>query len=166
MDVINSFVSAFDNEKLISPFTKAEFRIAIFSMHPDKCSGPNGYSPGFYQHFWNLCRDDIFKEYCAWLDIGQFPPDLNITYIALIPKDSSQISMKDWRPVALCNVLYKIISNVLANRLNDVLSQCILDNQSIFVPGRSILDNAMVAIEVLHFMKTKTRGRHVCCFEN
>jgi len=45
---------------------------------------------------------------------------------------------------------------VLANRLKKVLSQCISDNQSAVVPGRSILDNAMVAIEVLHFMKAKT----------
>jgi len=43
-----------------------------------------------------------------------------------------------------------------------VLSQCIFDNQSTFVPGRSILDNAMVAIEVVHFMKTKTRGNDRC----
>jgi len=151
-------ISTVDNDKLTEPFTKAEFRSAIFSMHPDKCSGPDGYSPGFYQHFWNLCSDDIFKECCAWLDTGQFPPDLNITNIALIPKGSSQVSMKDWRPIALCNVLYKIIAKVLANRLKPVLSQCISDNQYAFVPGRSILDNAMVAIEVLHFMQTKTRG--------
>jgi len=89
---------------------------------------------------------------------GTVSPDLNITNIALIPKGSAQVSMKDWRPIALCNVLYKIISKVLANRLKNVLSQCISENQSAFVPGRSILDNAMVAIEVLHFIKAKTRG--------
>jgi hypothetical protein len=75
IDIINSCVSALDNEKLTAPFTKAEFRIAIFSMHPDKCSGPYGYNHGFYQHFWNLCSDDIFKECCAWLETGHFPPD-------------------------------------------------------------------------------------------
>jgi len=142
----------------MTPFTKAEFCDAIFSMHPDKCSGPDGYNPGFYQHFWTLCSDDIFKECCDWLTAGQFPSDLNITNIALIPKGSMQVSMKDWRPIALCNVLYKVISKVLANRLKTVLPQCISDNQSAFVPGRSILDNAMVAIEVLHFMKAKTCG--------
>lgn len=108
----------------------------MFSMHPDKCHGPDGYNLGFYQHFWSLCSDDIFKECCAWLDMGQFPPDLNMTNIALIPKGHSQHSMKDWRPIALCNVLYKLISKVLANRLKVVLSQCISDSQSAFVPGR------------------------------
>jgi len=156
IDVINLSVSDNDNEMLTASFSKAEFKDAIFSMHPDKCSGPDGFNPGFYQHFWNLCSDDIFKECCGGLDTGQFPPDLNITNIALIPKGSTQVSMKGWRPIALCNVLYKIILKVLANRLKKVLPKCIPDNQSAFVPGRSILDNAMVAIEVLHFMKAKT----------
>ncbi|XP_039684970.1 uncharacterized protein [Medicago truncatula] len=90
-------------------------------------------------------KDAIFSMHP---DTGQFSPDLNITNIALIPKGSTQVSMKDWRPIALCNVLYKIISKVLANRLKKVLPKCISDNQSAFVPERSILDNAMVAIEV------------------
>jgi len=81
-----------------------------------------------------------------------------MTNIALIPKGSSQTSRKDWRPIALCNVLYKLILKVLANRLKVILQKCISDNQSAFVLDRSILDNAMVAIEVNHFMKTKTRG--------
>ena len=89
---------------------------------------------------------------------GDFPPDLNMTNIALIPKGNSHTSMKDWRPISLCNVLYKLISKVLANRLKLILHKCISDNQSTFVPNRSILDNAMVVIEVIHFMKTKTRG--------
>lgn len=62
IDVINPSISAHDYVMLAAPFTKAGFRDAIFSMHPDKYSGPDGYSPGFYQHFWNLCSDDIFMN--------------------------------------------------------------------------------------------------------
>jgi len=88
-NVINPSISALQKDILTAPFTKDEFHTALFAMQPDKCLGPDGYSPGFYQHFWNLCSDDIFKECCARLDTGQFPPDLNITNIALIPKGSS-----------------------------------------------------------------------------
>jgi hypothetical protein len=131
-------------------------------MNPDKCPGPDGYNPGFYQHFWSLCSDDIFKDCCHWLDSGQFPPMLNTTNIALIPKGNTQSTMKDWRPIALCNVLYKIIAKVLANRLKQVLPKCVSHHQSAFVPERSILDNAMVAIEVVHYMRTKTTGKAGC----
>jgi hypothetical protein len=90
---------------------------------------------------------------------GTFPSTLNLTNIALIPKGDVQTSMKDWRPIALCNVIYKLVAKVLANRLKHVLNKCISANQSAFVPGRSILDNAMAAIEIVHFMKSKTRGK-------
>ncbi|WJX25744.1 hypothetical protein P8452_14757 [Trifolium repens] len=70
--------------------------------------------------------------------------------------------MKDWRPIALCNVLYKIIAKVLANLLKQVLPKCVSTHQSAFVPERSILHNAMVAIEVVHYMRTKTTGKVGC----
>jgi hypothetical protein len=162
IETIRHSVNNDDNTMLTAPFTKEEFRVAVFSMHPDKCPGPDGYNPGFYQHFWSLCSDDIFKDCCYWLDSGQFPSALSTTNIALIPKGSTQKTMKDWRPIALCNVLYKIIAKVLANRLKMVLPKCVPDHQSAFVPERSILDNAMVAIEVVHFMRTKTRGKAGC----
>jgi len=73
INVISQSIFSPDNERLTTPFTKDEFREAMFSMHPDKCAGPDGFNPGFYQHFWNLCSDEIFKECCAWLDTGQPP---------------------------------------------------------------------------------------------
>jgi hypothetical protein len=97
-----------------------------------------------------------------WLDTGQFPTALSTTNIALIPKGNVQKSMKDWRPIALCNVLYKIIAKVLANQLKEVLPKCVSHHQSAFVQERSILDNAMVAIEIVHYMRTKTTGKAGC----
>jgi len=82
-----------------------------------------------------------------------------MTNIALIPKGNTQKSMKDWRLIALCNVLYKLIAKFLANQLKLILHKYISDNQLAFVPDKTILDNTMVAIEVIHFMKTKTRGQ-------
>ena len=66
--------------------------------------------------------------------------------------------MKDFRPISLCNIIYKIISKTLANRLKKHLSEIIVENQSAFVPGRSIFDNAMIAFETVHCMKKKRLG--------
>jgi hypothetical protein len=66
--------------------------------------------------------------------------------------------MKDLRPIALCNVLYKMVSIFVANRRKFCLDKCILEEQSAFVEGRSILDNALIAMEVIHALKRRTRG--------
>jgi hypothetical protein len=67
--------------------------------------------------------------------------------------------MKDLRLISLCNVLYKMVSKLLANRLKGCLEKCVSEEQSAFIEGRSILDNALSAIEVIHALKRKTRGR-------
>ena len=130
----------------------------LFSMHPDKCLGPKGYDLGFYKHLGSSCSEDIFKDCCVWLDIGQFPTSLNSSNIALIPKGNSQTTMKDCILLPMCNVLYKIIFKVIANKCKVFLPKCIFDTQFTYVSGRSILDNAMMAIEVNHYMKTKMTG--------
>jgi hypothetical protein len=69
--------------------------------------------------------------------------------------------MKDLRHISLCNVLYKMVSKLLANRLKRCLDKFVSEEQSAFVEGSSILDNALIATEIIHSMKRKTKGWRV-----
>ncbi|GAU38028.1 hypothetical protein TSUD_395880 [Trifolium subterraneum] len=159
LNLIHPRVTDDNNFFLTVPITKVEIQHALFQMHPDKSPGPDGFNPAFYQRFWEHCSDDIFSAASTWLERGYFPISLNETNICLIPKCDNPTSMKDLRPISLCNVLYKMISKVLANRLKCCLDKCVSQEQSAFVEGRSILDNALIATEVIHALKRKTQGR-------
>ena len=87
-------------------------------------------------------------------------PDINYTHIVLIPNIKKQKKkMADFRPISLCNVIYKIISKVLVNRLKLILPQIISSTQSAFVPGHLITDNVLVAYETLHAMHIRKKGK-------
>jgi hypothetical protein len=102
---------------------------------------------------------EIFHAATAWLNNGEFPSQVMNTNIMLISKKDNPETMRDLWPISLCNVIYKIISKVLANRLKPLLQKCISHEQSAFVENRSIIDNVMAAHEIIHHMKCKRRGK-------
>ena len=152
-------ISTEQNLTLLESFSQADIREAIFSMHPDKSPGPDGMNPAFFQKFWHIVGDDVSAACLKFIHHCEFPAGLNETLLILIPKTPNPTHITEFRPIALCNVLYKIVAKVLASRLKLVLGSIISESQSAFIPGRSITDNVMISAEVMHYLKRKRQGR-------
>jgi exonuclease III len=147
------------NSRLLRPFSEEEVRTALLQMAPLKSPGPDGFPADFYQKNWETVGGDVCKAVLEFLNGGRFDVGLNSTNIVLIPKVNSPSNPSDFRPISLCNVLYKIISKVLANRLKCFLPTIVSPEQSAFVPGRLISDNILVAFESLHSMSSRMSGK-------
>ncbi|KAK4386128.1 putative mitochondrial protein [Sesamum angolense] len=146
-------------QALAQPFTKEEVVRALFQMAPLKSPGPDGMPPLFFQRFWSSVQGDVVPCVLALLNNHVMPRSLNDTHIVLIPKCRKPESLSQCRPISLCNVLYKIASKSIANRLKLFLETIISPTQTAFVPGRLITDNILVAYEFNHFMRNKNWGK-------
>jgi len=129
-------------------------------MRPNKAPGPDGFTVGFFQCYLKLIGPNVITVVLAFLNGGDMLGIVNNTVLVLIPKVKHPQELTQCRPIALCNVLYKIYSEVIANRLRLVLDDVISEEQSAFVPGCLITDNVLVAYESIHYLRRKkgTRG--------
>jgi hypothetical protein len=148
------------NAKLQKEFTMLEIIATLKDMGPLKSPGPDGFGACFYQTYWTVVGEEVSQVILSFLNgRGGLDCSINFTHIVLIPKVEKPADASDFQPISLCNVLYKLLSKVLAKRLKKVLPEIISKSQSAFLPGRLITNNVMVAYETLHTMKTRQKGR-------
>lgn len=147
------------NLQLMRAFTHEKIDMALSQMHPLESPGPDGFVASFYQKNWRTVGPKVRAAVLSFLKTRFIDVDLNSTFIALIPKATPSTKVTEFRPISLCNVLYKLIAKVLANRLKQVLPHIISSTQSAFILGHLIMDNVLVAYETLHTMVARLRGK-------
>ena len=147
------------NESLIREFTRDEVVVVLKQIHPYKALGLDGMSVVFFQKHWSIVGNNITDMILNILNHNIPILELNKTNISVIPKISNPKRMTDFRPISLCNVVYKLISKILANHLKPLLPYIISENQSVFTSNRLITDNVLVAFELMHYLDHKTVGK-------
>lgn len=113
------------NRILLKPFTEEEIKMGLSAIGDLKAPGADGMSSLFYKKHWDIVGADIVREVLQFLNGGEMPDSWNDTVVVLIPKVQKPERLKDLRPISLCNVIYKIASKVLSNRLKIILPEII-----------------------------------------
>ncbi|KAG6467116.1 hypothetical protein ZIOFF_075057 [Zingiber officinale] len=157
-ELIPSLVSAEDNLMLEGLPSAEEVKQVVWSMCQDSAAGPDGFSVAFYRACWEIVGEDVFQAVLDFFRGAELPRGMASTTIVLIPKVDSAQRWRDFRPISLCNVSYKIISKLMAQRMASVLGKVISPAQSGFVPGRLISDNILMAQELDHKLNYHIRG--------
>lgn len=140
------------------PITNEEIKNTLFQLGPHKAPGPDGIPAFFFQEHWSIVKNDILNTVHAFFHLGYLSKTLNHTYITLVPKINFPDDVTHFRLISLCNVIYKVISKILVNRLKPFMDELITPFQNTFIRGRSITDNILLAHEILDMLEKK-KGR-------
>jgi hypothetical protein len=95
---------------LDAPFEMSEIKTALFEMYPTKAPGQDGIPTHFFQRNWGLCGAEDKQAVLRVLSGEESPSVVNKTFIVMIPKVASPEELGQFRPISLCNVIYKIAS--------------------------------------------------------
>lgn len=158
ISLIDPIVSPVTNSSLTKAISNDEIYLVAFQLGPLKAPGSDGFPGLFFQKYWDIVGRDISEAVISFFRTGSLTKELNHTNITLIPKVRNPESMSHLRPISLCRFVYKIISKILANRLQPFIHGLISKQQSAFMPGRQIQNNFIVAHEVFHHLKHKKVG--------
>eukprot|EP00253_Pinus_taeda_P020087 PITA_20087 len=160
-DIINvenhfpRFVEEDDVEDLNSLVSVEELEGVLKWFKKDKSPGPDGWTIEFYLAFFDVLGQDLMGVVEESRTTGSIYHAINSTFIALIPKFDTPKSFDDYRPISLCNCLYKIISKTIANRLRPILSRSITPQQFTFLKSRQIHEAIGLAQEAIHSIWSK-----------
>lgn len=146
-------------EELIREVSQEEVEDIIKTMAKDKSPGPDGWTIELFQHFFEQIGAELTEVVEESRRKGEIYAPFNSTFIALIPKKEDPESFEDFRPISLCNCIYKIIAKVIVVRLKPILSKCISSEQFGFLDGRQIHEAIGVAQETIHSIRqTNKKG--------
>ncbi|PKU80475.1 integrator complex subunit 11 [Dendrobium catenatum] len=113
---------------LLAPVTNEEIKKIVFTGKAASAPGPDGFSFDFYKHSWHFIGLQACNAVKSFFSIGYIPRGAKVTAITKIPKNSHAFDIPDFRLISLCNVFYKIVAKLFANKLKLSLPYIIHDS--------------------------------------
>ena len=144
-----------DKSMLGEKVSKEEVDECLGSMKKGKTPGSDGLPVEFYCAFWDVIGDCVYEMVMKVLEDGRMPESMLKSVIVLLYKKGDKHELKNWRPISLLNVDYKVVAKVLANRLRAVAEKLVGEEQVCAVPGRSIAESLVSLRDVLWLCKER-----------
>ncbi|KAA3490115.1 reverse transcriptase [Gossypium australe] len=117
LEGIERSLSSEINKGIQSPFREKEVRMVLKGMGPTKAPGPDGFPTLFFQKYWHIVGKEVLGYCLGVLNEGKEVDLANTTNIVLIPKVQKPTSLVNFRPISLCTVMYKLVAQIIANRM-------------------------------------------------
>jgi hypothetical protein len=157
-DVIPSVINDRINDMLTMIPSPSEIKNAVFELNKESAPGPDGFGAFFFHTYWDIIHQDVVNAVTEFFSTGLLMPNFNANTLILIPKISNADRIEHYRPIALANFKFKIISKVLADRLAQVMPSIISKEQRGFIHGRNIKDCLCLASEATNLLHSKVFG--------
>jgi hypothetical protein len=145
-----NWVSEAEAADLFIPVTLSELKTTLSLLQKEKSPGPDGWTAEFFSHYFDLVGTDLLQMIEDTRITGKISSSLNSTFLVLIPKSDQPSSYNDFRPISLCNLVYKLIAKVISTRIKPVMERKLSPEQLGFLKGRRIHDAIGVAHESIH----------------
>ena len=139
-----------ERDSLWSKVTDEEIKIGLWLMKANKAPGLDGLHAGFFQLFWPTMGESVIQEVKHIFTSRKILEYLNRTYIELIPKIQGPKTLGNYRPISLCNIVYKIVTKIIVGRLRPYLEKLVSPLQLAFVHSKKGIDNTIIVQEFIH----------------
>ncbi|CAL1382524.1 unnamed protein product [Linum trigynum] len=147
------------NAQLTAEVLPSEVRSTVFAMGSKQAPGSDGFTGKFFKAFWDIVGTLVVEAVISFFTSSRMLRSFNHTWLTLIPKVDSVETIRQLRPISLCQFVYKVITKIMAERLASMLPQIVSEGQNGFIRDRQIIDNILIGHELMHYLKIKRQGK-------